>query len=439
MMVDNIIRILSYIISCTIGTIIIYDFMEKMFNSQCYIKRLKIVIFVIFTILWFAINRLGLPMLNLTYFVGSTLLIGIFLYNTRHFAQILQIFTFIISYAACDIIISSILSVINGFVPILSNNSLVFLLNVIIVETFMVVFCKFLILFFKKQSISYLYKKQYIFLALIPIFNAVILYAVLILAEFKTDQNITHLIMTLMAVISSVLNIAVLYFFENISKSNQLENDIILMRQRIGMQYNYYQQLEIEYNNSQTIMHDIKNHLKVLERLYNSDQKSEGLQYAQKITEIVEELGMKFKCNSQILNIIVNEKMKICNINKIEFIYSIENLSLSFIDDIDITAIFANLLDNAIEACKKIINQTKQIELRVYQFNNMLIINLINSVDSAPVQNAGKFISSKKDHKAIGLSNVRTSVQKYDGDMNIEIEQGKFSVSIMFPIKKEVN
>ncbi|MDF1493858.1 sensor histidine kinase [Caproiciproducens sp. CPB-2] len=293
-----------------------------------------------------------------------------------------------------------------------------------------------LIICFKRQKITYLYKKQYIFLALLPVSNVAIIYFIAILAAYKVDPTTTHFIMMMLAVISIILNLAVIYFFENVSKSDQLESEIVLIQQRMDMQYNYYQQLEIEYNNSQKIMHDIKNHVRVFERLYTAGQNTEGLEYAKKISEIVDELGMKFNCNNRILNIIVNEKMKICHLDGIEFIYSVENLNLNFIDDIDITAIFANLLDNAIEACNRIIDGTKRIELRIYQFHDMFIINLINSIQEIPVKSEEKFLSNKKNHKAIGLSNVNSSVKKYDGDINIEVEQGKFSVSIIFPVSR---
>ena len=295
---------------------------------------------------------------------------------------------------------------------------------------------RFLIILFKKQKITSVNKRQYLFLAVLPIINIITICIIFILPTYKVDQTITHYIIMLMSLFSGILNLAVIFFFENLSKSNQLENNILLIQQRMDMQYSYYQQLEMEYNNSQTIMHDIKNHIKVLERLYESGQNAEGLEYAKRISEIVEGLGMKFKCGNKILNIIINEKMRICNAKDIEFIYSVENIDLNFIDDIDITSIFANLLDNAIEACNKILGGKKRIELRIYQFNNMFIINLINSIQDMPVKNEEKIISSKKNHKAIGLSNVNSSVQKYDGDINIEIEQGKFSVSIIFPISK---
>lgn len=435
-MLEPFIKILSYVISCMVGTAILFNFMDKMYHPRYLKKSTKVIFYTISTLLWISVNLIGIPILNFTCFVLISLFTAFFLYKVKMIKDFLHIIIFIISFAGCDTLVSALLSIIIGSLPLYNNNSIIFLLNVILVQTFMIAVCKLLIIYFKRHKTAYIYKKQYIFLSIIPVLNIIIIYIIAALAAYQVDPNVMHFIIMLMAVISGILDLTVIFFFENLSKSDQLENDILLIQQRMDMQYSYYQQLEMEYNNSQTIMHDIKNHIRVLERLYQSGQNAEGLQYAKRISEIVEGLGMKFKCSNKILNIIINEKMRICNAKNIEFVYSVENINLNFIDDIDITSIFANLMDNAIEACNKILSGKKRIELRIYQFNNMFIINLINSIQDMPVKNEEKIISSKKNHKAIGLSNVNSSVQKYDGDINIEIEQGKFSVSIIFPISK---
>ena len=297
-MFDTIIKLLSSIISCTVGMIIVFDFMDNLYESKFYNKKIKIILYFVFTALWFGISLFGIPLLSFTYFVTITLIIGIFAYGAKNVKDILQIITFIISYAGCDNIISILLSIFTGNIPLYSKNATLFLINVIVVQTFMIAITKFLIIFFQKQKIPFSYRRKYIFLTILPIINILIIYIILVL---PTNNQITrHLIIILMAIISEIFNLAVLYFFENISNSLQLENEITLMQQRTDMQYNYYQQLEIEYKKSQNIMHDIKNHIKVLERLYQSGQNAEGLEYAERISEIVEGLGMKFKSNNRI-------------------------------------------------------------------------------------------------------------------------------------------
>lgn len=431
-MIEPIIRDFSYLISCLIGMIIIFYFMNDMYQPK-YSKKINIILYFTLSFVWFFFNLFENPMLNFTSFVIISFVVGFVLYRIQ-FKEILQIIIFILTYAGCDIIVSALFSVFQGSLPMYTNNPILFLLNVIIAQTMMIVIYKFLIFYFKKQKNFYMSKKQYIFLAVFPILNIVVMYVIILLGTYEVDQSTKHIVMVLMTITSAILNMAVIYLIENISKSKQLENDIRLIEQRMDMRYSYYQQLEMEYDKSQDLMHDIKNHIKVFERLYQADQNSEGLEYTKKIYDLVDELGMKFNNDNKILNIIVNENIRICEIHHIEFIYSVENLDLSFIDEIDITAIFSNLLDNAVEACEKIGSGTKRIELRVYQFNNMIIINIINSVGNIPIQKDGKFVSAKKSHKAIGLSNVMTSVYKYNGDISFDVEQDKFSVSIIFPV-----
>nr|WP_319488912.1 GHKL domain-containing protein [uncultured Caproiciproducens sp.] len=435
-MLDFITKILSYGISCTAGMIIVFDFMRKMYHPHYLNKMVEAVTGILFSIVWFFITMNSVPILNFLYLLVASCLVGFFIYDAKHLSEVNQIVILIVSYAGCDAVTSSFLSIITkSAIPLYSNNSILLLLNVILLQVLMIVVYKLLIVFFKKQKLAYLFKRQFIFLTIFPILNIVVIYIITILAAYKVDRITAHFTIMVMAIISAILNITAVYFFEYVSKSDRLENEILLIQQRMDMQYNYYQQLDLEYDNSQKIMHDIKNHIEIIERLYRTEQNEKGLEYTKKITKIINEQGMKFKSDNRILNIIVNEKIKVCETHKIVFTYSVENLDLDFLDEIDVTAIFANLLDNAIESCEKITSGNRFIELRIYQFNKMIIINLINSVEIVPIKNGGAFVSSKKNHKAIGLSNVKRTVNKYNGDLNIEIEQNKFSVSIMFPIE----
>ncbi|WP_166525061.1 sensor histidine kinase [Caproicibacter fermentans] len=343
----------------------------------------------------------------------------------------------ILLYAGLDALISIIISLITGSsIPLYDKDPILLFLDVFLLQIIMLLFYKFIVILLKKQENYFVYMRQFAILVLFLIINVVVIYFLtLMAANSELDQKSIHYIMMLMTLLSSILNLSVIYFFEFISKSTLLQKRIELMQQKVDMQYNYYQQLEIEYNKSQKIMHDVKNHIEIINQLYQSKHFDKGLEYTSKLNSIIDELGLKFNCNNKILNIIVNENIKKCELNEIKFSYSVENLDLSFIDDMDITAIFANLFDNAVEACQKVNENDRKIELRLYKFNNMLIVNLLNSYADPIIKRNERFLSNKMGHKAIGLSNVKQAIDKYDGDINIDIDQNKFSVSIMFPIQ----
>jgi sensor histidine kinase YesM len=400
-----------------------------MYRPRFIQKYLYVVFYVIFSALWFFVNILKIPILNFTYFVVSTLLIGAVVFQVKRVTEFLQITVFIILYAACDDLLSSLLSLIsNDASPVL------LLIKIIAIQTMIFVLSRLLIAFFKRQRIN-IVKGQFVVLIVIMLLSIASIYIITLLATYRGSQTVLSVTLLLMAVISGFLNLAIFYIIDNMSKSYRLENDLTLMKQQMDMQYQYYRQLEAEYDNSQKIVHDIKNHIRVMERLYQEDRPDGELEYTKQINQIVDRLGLKFKCGNKILNIIMNEKIRLCDLNQIEFLWSVENVDFSFMEDIDITAIFANLLDNAIEACKKIVRGKKFMEIRIYHYNDMVIINLVNSIESVPERAQGEFVSSKREHKAVGLSNVKEAVKKYSGDLNISVEQNEFSVSIIFPDK----
>lgn len=427
---------ISYFISCLVGTYIVFVFMNNMFTFSFRHKNpfslwaIKLIFFGI----WYSVNLLEIPILNITYFTCSCFILGAFLFDVKQIKEIVQLLVFIISYAGCDSIISALFSVITeNSIPFYNQNSYLFLLNVISVEATMLFITKLLVIYLNHRKFNSLHIKQLLFLLIFPLLDLLVFYILSITANSKWDKTTIHSVIVLMIIISTFLNLAVIYFFEYVSKSVQLESDLTLMKQQMDMQYDYYSSLETEYENSQRIMHDIKNHLEVIDKLYQ-DKQEKGEKYTKKIYDIIEDAKVSFRCNNRILNIIVNKIIKECKNDNIYFEFSVENLDLSFIDDIDITTIFANLLDNAIEACNRITYGNKLIELRIYKYNKMLIINVINTIAEIPLSDDnGNMLSSKDGHKAIGLSNVKYIVEKYSGDININIDQNRFSVNIFFP------
>lgn len=97
------------------------------------------------------------------------------------------------------------------------------------------------------------------------------------------------------------------------------------------------------YNRSRKIIHDIRNHLHVLEE----SAKMDDSQYFQDVHNMLNSLGMKFYSDNRMLNIILNDKFRRLSPNQVEC--NLGGINFDEISDMDLTTIFANLLDNAIE------------------------------------------------------------------------------------------
>ena len=126
-----------------------------------------------------------------------------------------------------------------------------------------------------------------------------------------------------------------------------------------------------------------------------------------------------------------------CIRDSIEFEENINISKLGFIKDIDICAIFANALDNAIEACMKIDNDLeKSIQVKATYINGFAIIKFTNTKVNE-IKFSDKRIQTSKDNKkihGIGISSIKYIVGKYNGEVIVNYSENEFILKIMIPI-----
>ena len=101
----------------------------------------------------------------------------------------------------------------------------------------------------------------------------------------------------------------------------------------------------------------------------------------------------------------------------------------------DICSIFANALDNAIEAADKTVPEA-WVDLKIKRNDKFAIIKISNSalgkVDVEKLFMSSGYTSKKDtEHHGFGLSNIRRTVEDYDGLIKAESEDNSFSLSIM--------
>ena len=200
---------------------------------------------------------------------------------------------------------------------------------------------------------------------------------------------------------------------------------LLMMQQQRELTLQYYEELEENYNRSRKIIHDIRNHLHVIEQ----SSRIEDRAYIEDVHAMLNSMGMKFYTENRMLNIVLNDKLKAFAQDQVQC--NLGGVGLDFITDLDITTIFANLLDNAVEEGKG--KADFWIRIRGEQIQDFILIKIENPYVECPSN--GK--STKPGHEGLGLQNVRQALEKYQGDMEIRKEEGIFSVTLLFAVQKE--
>lgn len=219
-----------------------------------------------------------------------------------------------------------------------------------------------------------------------------------------------------------VINLYCLYFWYDVSKTQELKHKLELMRQQNELTHQFYADLESNYTKSRKVIHDIRNHLQMLEQ---SQKLAEYQGYVADVHQMLNALGMSYYTDNRMLNIILNDKVK--RLSQEQFHCSLMGIRLDFLSEMDTTTIFANLLDNALEAGKE--NEQFRLQIQGEQIQDFCVIKMSNT--TRETYTPGK--STKAGHDGIGLENVRNAVEKYHGEMQTDQKGAVFSVTLLFP------
>ena len=327
-----------------------------------------------------------------------------------------------------DLLAFSVVNVLN------SNSNATIMMNFNFYRLELIGFSKFMLVMsvvaLKKLNIkSELSIKQYLSV-FVPITANIIFIIVMWSFVYKYIPNNTH-INYIVLVLSGLLifsNISIITIINSIVRDKQLKIENQKIKEKIDIQYNYYLSLKKEQEKIDKFRHDMKNHLICIKNLAKTE---ESEKYIEKINFEINQNTVDFNTGSPILDIIFYEKSLICIDKKIEYQFDVDYSKCEFIDVIDTCSIFSKLLDNAIEACDKITQGKRFISIKGNKINNFFVIKCENSKIN-DILYEGKNIATDKENKdlhGIGLKSIRDSFEKYDGVINIEISDEKFTLS----------
>lgn len=196
-------------------------------------------------------------------------------------------------------------------------------------------------------------------------------------------------------------------------------------------QMEYFMHMQQTEENTKKFRHDILNHLLQLQAYCSHKEYDKLSAYLEEIIGTAETLQeIKYSTGNEIVDVMLNHYLlpldSTCNIHLESKLQ--QNI---FISQTDLCIIISNLLKNAAEAVTNA--KEKAISIQILQGENSLIIDMKNTYGSTPKTTAsGSILSTKPDkkHHGYGLKNVKETVKKYHGIIDMEIMKEDFRVKI---------
>ncbi len=199
----------------------------------------------------------------------------------------------------------------------------------------------------------------------------------------------------------------------------------------LEMRQAFYKDRINEEERVRRIYHDLKNHLIILQGKQGTEEARQSIQSLQKEIESYENYR---HTGNDYLDMLLRDKMRAAREKKIDFTASLQFGDGGFIDLLDVSTIFGNALDNAMEACERLPEDMRFITMKAGRLRDMLVITVENSRRMDQLYD-GK--TTKKDRflHGLGLINIRTAVEKYGGECVAKAENDIFVLKVTIPVE----
>lgn len=212
----------------------------------------------------------------------------------------------------------------------------------------------------------------------------------------------------------------------------KLENEFL--QNALHIQYESYKISEESVALVNQKYHDLKHQIAFLRSTADDEEKNAYLNQMEQEIKVYEAQN---KTGNRILDTILTTKTLQCQNQGISLTCVADGREIEFMYPMDISALFGNALDNAIESVKKIADPEKRlIHLSVSRQKNFLRIKVENCYEGELEFENGMPKTTKKDKKfhGYGMKSIQRIVGKYNGSVTVEAQNGWFELRILISL-----
>ncbi|MEY8575393.1 ATP-binding protein [Oscillospiraceae bacterium 21-37] len=218
-------------------------------------------------------------------------------------------------------------------------------------------------------------------------------------------------------ILAVVLMMSVLVF--NINRQVEVEKELAKLKsEQAELLERDYTAVNRAYQVNAKLFHDLHNHIGVLRQFLAHEKYGEAVRYLDELQAPVRNLTATVWTGDETADYLINSKAAAAEADGIQFQAQVEFPRRTNIRSVDLCAILGNLLDNAIEAARRVENpERRTVALTIRRIHQMLVIKVENSFAASPVQENGELKTTKTEGglHGWGLKSAQTAAEKYDG------------------------
>lgn len=235
-----------------------------------------------------------------------------------------------------------------------------------------------------------------------------------------------------------IMNLLVFGINQYSQKKNREYTEMQLLLQKETDFTEYYKMLLTQNENQSILIHDIKKHLQSIESLNEQNARDKISAYIRQLLLSSDLKETARICDNELLNAILARYKRQCDEKHIGFLTDIRSGTLNFMTDSDLTSLFCNLLDNAIEASGNMPDSYIELNISKREKTPFVLITAVNSCRINPfTYDKGNLVTTKSDKHAhgFGIKSIRKVCEKYDGNIQMYYNEESLTFHTVITIR----
>lgn len=226
----------------------------------------------------------------------------------------------------------------------------------------------------------------------------------------------------------ALLNIVLFILLNLMENSRRLREKYNLAKMNLEIQKQFIINAQKNYQQIKVLHHDMKHYLMTVIGLISNGNQEEAKIYLETILE--KKLPLIYtgiQTGAVAVDSVINAKFSVCREKGID-VKAALNTEFKEIDEMDMSILLSNLLDNAINGCQN--SDEPKIDLEIARKKSYIRITVKNSISDSVLLNNPDLNTTKseKSMHGYGITSIREISRKYDGIVNFR-EEGKIFIA----------
>ena len=303
-----------------------------------------------------------------------------------------------------------------------------------------------------KEPVTQTTSQGFLFLMLAPIIGVALDVTLRIIFYRQEGVEIESLyerhnsMYAMVPVISVLCLVSVVYsrkIYSELIEAEREKQNLVFYKQQLADMTDHVREMEQLYDGIRGMRHDVHNYVADMEQLLQIKEehgmlhdavRQEAGKYLAGMQNAVDDIFLQFSTGNPVTDVILNRKAQICRQEGIDFTGDFLYPAGFGIEAFDLGILLNNALDNAIEACLKVQENRRYINLKSYAKGRMFFLVAENGYDGKALREEGGVCHTTKDETqlhGIGMKNMRSCVERYYGTMEYEADKETFVLTLM--------